>query len=162
MCLLILKRVRYVTADGVNAHVDNTEWPPSLVLLFKDHPPWLELSKGSVQKPTKIRFSPGITLLSTTNQTIPCGAPTHKQTRSTVKWGTLLKLGHIRKVGHFEQLPRFGEVGHTIKNGSHLEKCVTFESFFALSKIAHIRKKMILNVTFVKMGHTVKNGSHDK
>ena len=54
----------------------------------------------------------------------------------TLKNGSLLKMGHTWKMCHTEIWVTLGKMGHTLKNGSHIEKCVTFG----------------------KMGHTLKNG----
>ena len=67
-------------------------------------------------------------------------------------------MGHTWKNGsHLEKLVTFGKMGHNWKNCTHLEKRVT------LGKMGHTRKKWITlekRVTLEKLGHTWKSGSH--
>ena len=62
-----------------------------------------------------------------------------------------------------EKWVTLGKMGHTWKNGSHLEKLVTLEKWVTVRKMGHTWKNgshLEKWVTVRKMGRTWKNGSH--
>ena len=72
----------------------------------------------------------------------------------------LEKCVRLGKMGHTWKLGTFENVGHTSKNGSHLEKWFPLERIGNTWKYESHLKRWVALKTCGKAGHTWKNGSH--
>ena len=68
------------------------------------------------------------------------------------KWVTNENGSSLEKLVTLRKMCQPRKVGHTWKNGSHLEKCVTLEKWVTLGNMDHTRKML----------QTWKYGSHLK